>query len=260
VTLRLQDRVAVVVQSGSELSQCCALRFAEEGASVVVVDPSESALEHLVNVISSRGGTALPFRADAGTEHEIARVFDYCNEQFGRVDVLFINVGALDWWSQSDNHMDVWQESLRLNLLTPIFYLSTFRPLLARSGKASVIFYGSIDGTLGNPGLPAYSAARGGLIPFTHIMADQLGDEGTRVNYIAGAAISPIGPDAKPSFVSQSDPTSRVQATPLRRMATPGDIAGVAAFLASDDSSYVTGSVVDVDGGRGKVTPGTSLR
>jgi NAD(P)-dependent dehydrogenase (short-subunit alcohol dehydrogenase family) len=152
-----------------------------------------------------------------------------------------------------------WEQSIRVNLLAPVFYTKALQPALARSGSGSVIYYGSVDGVYGNPRLPAYSAARGGLIPFTHVAAHEYGPQGIRVNYIAGAGISPAEPSALPTGQPMWDRAEAMRATPLGRAATPDDIADVALFLASGESAYITGSVLTVDGGRTSITPGTGV-
>ena len=257
---RLENLKAVIVQVGSELGRGCALRLASEGADVLVVDPSQERADGVAAAIVAQGGTSMSIQAQVSNEQEIHRLADLCERKWGHVDVLVLIISALDWWSETELSMSAWEECLRINLLTPIFYSTAFRPLLAKSGRGSLIIYGSIDGQRGNPRVPAYSVARGGLIPFTHIMAELCGSEGTRVNYIAGAAIVPIGPEAKPPFGSTADSAALLEATPLRRMATPDDFAGVVSFLASSDSSYVTGSVIVVDGGRTSITPGTAIQ
>lgn len=257
---RLKGMVAVVSQVGSDLGQGCALRLAMEGAEVIAVDPSLALAESVASLITDQGGRSLALEASPGSEIDIAQVASSCEERFGRIDILLLTIGALDWWPETENSMKIWEESLRVNLLTPIFYTTILRPLLARSERGSVIIYGSIDGIRGNPRIPAYSVGRAGLIPFTHLMADVCGNEGTRVNYIAGAAITPSGPEAKSRFGPSADPSTLLRATPAGRVATPNDIAGVVAFLASSDASYINGSVIVVDGGRTSITPATSVR
>jgi NAD(P)-dependent dehydrogenase (short-subunit alcohol dehydrogenase family) len=257
---RLEGHTAVVVHVGSELARACAVRFAEEGATVLAVDPSESSLRAVASAVEQQGGRCITHQVGLEDESEIAAIAELCDGLWDSVSTLMVCAGTLDWWAEEDDSMARWQELLHLDLLLPVFYTKALAPALARSGHGSVIYYGSIDGLLGNPRLPAYSSARGGLIPFTHIAAHTYGDKGIRVNYIAGAAISPAGPEAPPNT---RGPIWRaeeaLEATPLARVATPDDIAGAALFLASSDSGYVTGSVLTVDGGRSTITPGTAL-
>jgi NAD(P)-dependent dehydrogenase (short-subunit alcohol dehydrogenase family) len=255
---RLQGRSAVVIHVGSELGRACALRFADEGARVLVSDPLDDVAQQVAEDIREAGGRAAAVQAPFGNEEAIDSVVRGYAESADQLDVLMVAGGAFDWWSEAEDTMENWEELFRVNLLTPIFYAKAFRPLLARSGAGSVIFYGSIDGVRGNPRLPAYSAARAGLIPATHTMAHEFGPDGIRVNLIAGAAIHSLGREAKPLRGETYDEPAAMRSTPLGRRARPEEFAGIALFLASSDSSYVTGSVITADGGRTAITPGTS--
>jgi NAD(P)-dependent dehydrogenase (short-subunit alcohol dehydrogenase family) len=257
---RLENCTAVIVHIGSDLARACALRFVEEGAAVMAVDPSDDILRKFAETVSERGGTCFAEHARPGSETDIARVAARCDQIWKSVDILMICASALDWWEEDTDTMAGWEEIIRVNLLMPVFYTKAMRSALARSGRGSVIYYGSVDGIRGNPRLPAYSASRGGLIPFTHIAAHEYGPQGIRVNCIAGAAISPAEPDARPSHRGPMwNPAQALRATPLGRTATPADIANTALFLASSESSYLTGEILTVDGGRTAITPGTGL-
>lgn len=226
----------------------------------MVVDPRADVAQDVAATIRGAGGVAEAAHAALGDEAAIDATATTCESRWDHLDVLMVCAASLDWWDEADDTMEKWEGLLRVSLLTPIFYTKRLRSMLAASPSgASVIYYASIDGVLGNPRLPAYSVARGGLIPYTHVMAHMCGPEGTRVNCIAGASISPLGPEAPPRRAPSSDPDAIVRATPLGRRASPEEIAGVAVFLASPDASYVTGTVVAVDGGRGVITPGTEL-
>ena len=256
---KLEGRTAVVVHVGSPLGKACASRLSEDGAEVVVVDPIEQSAEEAVREIVEAGGRAGSVVAGFGDESAIARVAEEVAERFSRIDVLVVAAGALDWWPADQDSMANWEASLRINLLTPVFYVRAFRELLSRSGDASVVIYGSIDGVRGNPRVPAYSAARGALIPFVHTEAHELASLGIRVNLVAGAAILPHGPEAPLDRGAFVDSAVAMRDTPLARLARPADVAGVVSFLAGPDSAYVTGTVVTLDGGRTAITPGTGL-
>lgn len=257
---RLAGSRAVVVHVGSELGRACALRFADEGAEVLVADPLADVADAVKAEIVERGRVGHAVEAAFGDESAIARVAERCSELWDRLDTLMVCAGAIDWWPDEEDTMENWEGVLRVNLLTPVFYTKALRGLLAKSGHGSVIYYGSVDGVHGNPQAPVYSASRGALVPYTHVMAHALGPDGTRVNYIAGAAIGPFGPEAPPLRGPFNDGRQLMLATPVGRPATPDDVAGVAAFLASTDSAYVTGAVIMHEGGRTAITPGTSLR
>jgi NAD(P)-dependent dehydrogenase (short-subunit alcohol dehydrogenase family) len=136
------------------------------------------------------------------------------------------------------------------NLSSAFVCSQAFLPLMKKAGSGSIINHGSIDGVLGNPSIAAYSAAKGGLLPLTHVMAHDLGKYNIRVN-----CISSSGPRKSAIAVSMVD-KARVAVTPSGRQGTPQDVAGVILFLASDAAAYVNGSNIVVDGGRTATTHG----
>jgi NAD(P)-dependent dehydrogenase (short-subunit alcohol dehydrogenase family) len=254
--LRFQGRRAVVVGVASHLGRACAVRLGSEGADLLLVDESVSDLSELQGHLGGRPHIAA---AAADSESDIRAVADYCNKIWPSVDALVICTGILDNWSEQDDSYQAWEKLLRADLLAPIFYVKAFRPALCRSGQGSVVLYGSVDGLRGNTRLPAYSVARGGLVPFTHIAAELFGRDGVRVNYLAGAGISPDRRDAPPPpGRAMWDLDAAMRSTPLGRTARPEDVAGCVAFLASDDAAYVNGAVLTMDGGRTGITPGTA--
>jgi NAD(P)-dependent dehydrogenase (short-subunit alcohol dehydrogenase family) len=257
---RLENRTAVIVHVGSAMARACALRFAAEGAAIMAVDPSAETLQNFARAVTASGRRCLVQRARPDDEQEIMQVAEVCGQAWESVSILLICAALLDWWPAGKDTMRDWEQAIRVNLLAPVFYTKALQPALARSGSGSIIYYGSVDGIYGNPRLPAYSAARGGLIPFTHIAAHEYGPQGIRVNYIAGAAISPADPSAPPTGQPMWDRDEAIRATPLGRTATPDDIADLALFLASAESAYITGAVLTVDGGRTSITPGTGIR
>jgi NAD(P)-dependent dehydrogenase (short-subunit alcohol dehydrogenase family) len=225
---RFTSRTAVVVGAGNEIGSACARRLEDEGAIVVRVD--DEAVEDAAIVWARR----------------------QCEQSGTAVDVLVNCHMALDWRSIEDSDVASWMEACRTNLVGPVACSKAFLPLLRQSGRGAIIHIGSIDGFLGNPRVPSYSASKGGLVALTHVMAYEFAPYGIRVNCVARAAVE--GHPAAPP----SDQLARIlQATPLARAAKVEEIAAAIAFLASDDASYITGTVLRVDGGRSGLTPGT---
>jgi NAD(P)-dependent dehydrogenase (short-subunit alcohol dehydrogenase family) len=224
---RFTDRRVVVAGVGNPVGRACADRFTDEGADVVAIDEATCDIADVVSL-------------------------DRVAESSGpKVGVLVNCHFALDWSSIESLDVDAWERSIRVNLLGPVICTKAFLPLLRAAGSASVVHLGSIDGTLGNPAVPAYSVAKGGLVPLTHVMAHEFAAYGIRVNCVARAAVADNPPEAPGS-------DDVLSATPLGRAAEPQEVAAAVAFLASEDAAYVTGTILTVDGGRSGLTPGTA--
>ena len=256
--MRLLGRNAVIAGVGSAIGRACAVNFGREGARVLTVDPDEALAAEVSSEIRSEGGLAEHHAADLITEAAAEGVARRCGQLWEKLDVLVTCSGAIDFWSDEDGTIADWESILATNLLGPVAYTRQLLPMLKRSGAGAIIYLGSVDGILGNPNVPAYSVSKGGLIPLTHVMAWNYAPFNIRVNCIAAAGISQIGTGAKPRSSPTADQELQLQLTPLRRRATPEDIASVALFFASNDSAYVTGAVLPVDGGRTAITPGTA--
>jgi NAD(P)-dependent dehydrogenase (short-subunit alcohol dehydrogenase family) len=261
--MRLEGRRAVVVGVGSSIGRACAVTMAREGADVLCVDPSEVAAHEVARDVVAAGGRATPEVAELGTDQGADAVAERCAALWDRVDIL-VTCGALvDYWDSSvdaDNTLDRWEEVIRVNLLGPVAYTRALLPLLRRSTAGSIVYLGSIDGLRGNPGIPAYSVSRGGLVTLARVMAHTGGRDGIRVNCVATGAIHPDGSNARGRALPPVDGQVMLEATPLGRRATPEDVASVVLFFASDDAAYVTGTTLPVDGGRTAITPATGQR
>jgi NAD(P)-dependent dehydrogenase (short-subunit alcohol dehydrogenase family) len=238
---RFADRIAVVTDAGNPLGHACAERLAAEGARVVLLGRSEPELA------AADGADAIV--VDVSDEKAVATATAAVGD---RVDVLVNCHTSLEWTSVEASTLEAWRESIRVNLLGPLVCTRALLPQLRRGRSPSVVHIGSIDGALGNPHVPAYSTAKGGLVPLTHVMAHELAADGIRVNCVARAAVAGFPP------LDESRTKPVLAATPLGRQALPSEIAAAVAFLASDDASYITGTVLAVDGGRSGLTPGTT--
>lgn len=229
----------------------CARDFARHGAHVFAVDPNRDALERLGHEIRSEGGSATLCVADPANPEDLLAAAQQCGEEGRPVRALINCHFDTELASVEDSSYESWERVIRFGLLGPVFATKAFLSLLKETSSASVVHIGSIDGVLGNPQIPSYSAARGGLVPVTHVMAEEFARFGIRVNCVARGMMTEPGAQMPPMSVAL------IPHTPIPRPAYPQEVANVVRFLTSGEASYVNGVIIPVDGGRTGITPGT---
>nr|WP_271009087.1 SDR family oxidoreductase [Paucibacter sp. B51] len=243
------NKVAIVTGASSGIGRAAALLFAREGARVLVAARREEALQALVEEIASAGGQAVAMAGDVSDEAVARELVARACAQFGGLDVAFNNAGILgEMAAAPDLPLSAWEATLRTNL-TSAFLAAKFQlPALAARGGGSLIFTSSFVGhTVGFPGMSAYAASKSGLIGLTQCLASEWGAQGIRVN-----ALLPGGTDTPMGRHVANTPEAMAQVQglhALRRLAHPDEVARSALYLASDDSSFTTGSALLVDGG-----------
>jgi NAD(P)-dependent dehydrogenase (short-subunit alcohol dehydrogenase family) len=253
----LANRLTIVVGVGSTIGRATALRSAREGAEILAIDPDAAAALEVAAVAVESGATAHALAADVATEQGAEAVRSWCADRWSRVDSLLMCSSALDTWPLDEDTLDRWREVFEVNLWGPIAYTRALLPMLLSSDGGSIVYLSSIDGLRGNTNLCAFSISKGGVVSLTQLMADKYGPRGLRVNCVASAGITQLRNDVVPSReMANSD---LVKLTPMRRLPVADEIAAAIVFLASDDASYITGTVLRVDGGRLAATPGTYL-
>ena len=260
--MRLAGKNAVITGAASGIGRAASLLFAREGASVACVDIDRAMGEETAALIRKEGGDAVFIETDLAEPAAIERMAAACTAWRSQIHVLFNNAGIAERGDFESIPLEQWNRQIAVNLTAPFLVSQRLVPALRAAGKASIIHHGSIDGVLGNPTLVPYSASKGGLVPLTHVMAYWLSPHGIRVNCINSGALreSTQGIPVRLTADNRAgNPMSEVQrrATPLGRPGTVEEAAAVALFLASDESSYVNGSIVTLDGGRTGLTPGT---
>jgi len=248
--MRLGGKVAIVTGAGSGIGRATANLFAKEGAKVVVADIESSLGKETVEEISKNGGTAVQAVADVSKADEVRAMIKTCITSFGKLDVLFNNAGiegpgGLLWKMKEDD----WNRVIDVNLKSVFLGCKYAIPHMKKT-KGSIINTASELGLVGSTSRPAYSASKGGIIALTRSLALQCAPYGIRVNCICpGATETPL----LVRFVGEKQRERRLrkvtQEIPLRRLGKPMDIAYAALYLASEESSFVTGSILVVDGG-----------
>jgi 3-oxoacyl-[acyl-carrier protein] reductase len=254
--MRLKDRVAIVTGSGSGIGRTIAVAFAGEGASVVIIDYVEPLIDEVIAEITEKRGTALGVYCDVTKLDQVKAMVQKTIDKFGRIDILVNNAGG-GGGDTSDkflegNTQDIADAVVDGNLKGCInCTMEVFRHMIKQKyGK--IVNVSSQAGRYGSElAGPYYAAAKGGLLAFTRQMALKLGPYGIYVNAFApGVTLSGPRIEGKWNVLSEEERQRRLMLIPLRRLGTKEEQANVALFLASDESSYITGATIDSNGGR----------
>lgn len=245
----LEGKTAVIAGDAYGVGQAAARLFMREGAKVLLVDDQAGPATATSLKVD---GTDVPFvHADVTDAAQVQAVALTCAERLGHVHVLFSIPGRnpiRQTFQQTT--AETWAAMIARNLTSIFLWAKHLLPLMQRAGGGSIINHASIDALLGNPGLAAYSAAKGGVPPLTHVMARDLAEHNIRVNCICTGGIR------TPNAAMTRAEKNRMAVTPANRMGTAEDVANVALFLASEMSAYVNGADIVVDGGRTATTHG----
>lgn len=252
--MRLENKVAVITAAGSGMGRASALRFAQEGARVVVSDLDPAGGAGTVDLISESGGEALFVQADAGSVDDMQRLVQATVEKFGKLDILFNHAGIPGPRGLEQVQEAEWDSAMSILSKGGFFACKFAVPEMRKAGGGAILFTSSISGFGGSPNSPLYSLAKGGLIMLVKSLALLLARDNIRVNGIApGLVETPM----LPRFFGVNADEENWKAVakqalsfiPLGRFARAEDIANAALFLASEEASYITGTTLLVDGG-----------
>ena len=249
--MRLEGKVALITGGTSGIGSATAERFAGEGAAVAITGRNSERGEQVVQTIVASGGDALFIRSDVRFAEDCRRAVDKTLERFGKIDVLFNNAGVLHPRTVPECTEEEWDETIDSSLKGAFLMSKYVIPSMIQNGGGSIIHTSSGWGILGGDRAVAYCAAKGGLIVMAKAMAIDHGPDGIRVNCVCpGDVMTPMLPDeAAKRGISWDDYIAGASDRPLGRVGTTEDIANAVLFLASDESSFVTGDALVVDGG-----------
>lgn len=244
--MQLTDKVALVTGASRGIGRAIALLMAKQGADVVVnYSGSEGAAQETVDAILAMGRKAIKIKANVGNAEEVAAMVEEAHSTFGRIDILVNNAGITrDGLLMRMKDSD-WDDVININLKGVYLMTKAVSKIMMKQRNGKIVNMTSVVGVTGNAGQANYSASKAGVIGFTKTCAKELASRGITVNAIAPGFIHTDMTDVLPDKVKEA----MVHTIPLGRMAEPDEVAAVAVFLASDMSSYITGQVINVDGG-----------
>jgi 3-oxoacyl-[acyl-carrier protein] reductase len=260
--MRLKDRIAVITGGGQGIGRGIALLFAEHGAKIVIAARSRDKLERVKSEVEEAGGEVLAVPTDVGVREQMDALFAATVEHFGGIDILVNNAGVgsdvpVDRVTDEDYNqlMDANLRGMHLGCQLAV-------PLMKARGKGSIINMASVHGIEGSPGNTVYATTKGGIIGGTRALAAELAPDNIRVNVISPGAIYLGGdrdlvpprlkPEARAEFIERFGDESQIvhwSFQSLEMIGEPVDIAYLAVYLASDESRFVTGQEITVDGG-----------
>jgi NAD(P)-dependent dehydrogenase (short-subunit alcohol dehydrogenase family) len=247
VSPRLADKIAIITGAGSGIGRATAELFAREGATLILADVIEAVEETAARI----GPAAIPMRCDAGKEEDVAHLVRSAAARFSGLDIVFANAGISGGLASIfEQTPEDWQEILRVNLIGPFLAIKHAAPLMKERGRGSIICTASVAGLRAGAGGPAYSASKAGLINLVQIAATQLAGSNVRVNALCPGLIETGMTQPFYDHARAAGKEARLgHLNPLKRDGEPEEIAMAALFLASDESSYVNGHALAVDGG-----------
>lgn len=248
--MKLQGKTALITGATSGIGRTTALLFARQGARVVVVGRDESRGRTTVEEIKKEGGQAIFLKADVSSGLDVRKMVDGAIRAYGRIDILFNNAGVSPLGTAVDTPEEAWNYAISVNLTGVFLCCKYVIPHMLTQGAGTIINMGSVNSLMAMEKEAAYDASKGGVLMFTKATALDFAKKNIRVNCICPGFVKT--PAMQKIWAESEDPkVEEVIAShhPVNRIGLPEEIANVALFLASDDSAFVTGQAIVVDGG-----------
>jgi NAD(P)-dependent dehydrogenase (short-subunit alcohol dehydrogenase family) len=247
---RVKDKVVMVTGAASGIGRATALALAREGATLSLSDVDEGGGTKTLEAVRGAGAEALFLRVDVTDEAQVAAMVAKTVERFGRLDAAFNNAGVENAPTPTtDVTLAVFEQVLAVNLRGVFLCMRAEIPAMLRQGKGSIVNTASVAGLLGAPGLLPYVASKHAVVGMTRTAAAEFTAQGIRVNAVCPGLIDTPMLDRLAANLGKERMEAYVTMTPIRRLADPGEVAQAVVWLCSDESSFVTGSAMTVDGG-----------
>ena len=245
--MQLENKIAIVTGAGSGIGEASAKRFAAEGAAVVAADLRGRKAEAVATEINDRGGHAIAREVDVSKAEDVASLVEACVSEYGGLDVLFSNAGTLRPGTAVELAPEDWDVVMGVNVRSVFLGAKYAVPHMIERGGGSIINTASISGLHGDGGAVVYAASKGAVINLTRALSTDHAPDGVRVNAICPGTIET--PPVKRMMENPANRELNIRAHALRRLGQPEEIANAALWLASDESSFVSGEAIVVDGG-----------
>lgn len=245
--MKLKDKVAIITGAGQGIGRATALSLAKEGADIVVNDIEVNLAEKVAQEIVSQGRKAMPFKADVSIAHDVKEMVKTTLERFGKIDIMVNNAAifsrAAPFWETTEED---WDKEIAVNIKGVFNGCKAVIKFMIDKRYGKIVNISSASGKWGTPDLAVYSATKAAVIGFTKALARGLAPYGINVNCVAPGPIKTALMEAAPKELME-----RIMPTvPLNRIGKPEDIAAMVTFLVSDESNFITGQSISVDGGR----------
>jgi meso-butanediol dehydrogenase/(S,S)-butanediol dehydrogenase/diacetyl reductase len=245
----LDGRVAIVTAGGAGIGAATVRRLAGEGAAVVVADISGTRAGAVAESVTASGGRAVPIKMDVADAAAVERTIGLALERFGRLDIMVNNAGVAELAPLHEVSLESWNRVIAVTLTGTFLGMKHAIPVMRRQGRGVIVSTASISGTAGDYGLSSYNAAKAGVINLTRSAAIENAKHGIRVNCVCPGAINTRAPEILGKDLADEVRRRQAAAHPVGRLGEPEEIANAIMFLASDESSFITGIAVVADGG-----------
>ncbi|MFT9497558.1 3-oxoacyl-ACP reductase FabG [Anaerosolibacter sp.] len=243
--MKLKDKISIITGAANGIGEAAAIKFAQEGAKVMVCDINEAGVQNVVKKIEEMGGEAVVFQVDVTNKESIEAMVSQIMDKYGRIDILVNNAGIISDAQLNKMTDEQFDRVIDVNLRGTYLCTRAIVDIMIAQNSGSIINTSSIVGIYGNFGQTNYAATKFGVIGMMKSWAKELGRKGIRANAVCPGFIATSILDPMPEKVIKA----MEDKVPLKRLGKPEEIANVYAFLASDEASYVNGAVIEVSGG-----------